>query len=344
MKCPSCGYNQKKKMGTTCGSCSYGFVFTGFDGMTDGRWLGLIEKTSAEGTYFFTENQLFATYCKKQQKPGWLKVPGCLLPGTVLTLVAAMVVSENSALTFGDAFWRFGALLGLFGLWLWSDLRSGSGSATAAQAGDSSHTDFRLKVAKWEGRRPTEKLLRSPQLETAPPEAQETDLYDYGVESVLIVDEDRLVDLLVLNNFHAQERCVVISRTGYPGYLVPRVRDVLEGRTDLPVFVLHNSSIEGQLLPHQAVDLDLGVVNHPVIDLGWNSRAAQQLGRLNFLRTAGWVQSIPVDLVPPRRLLPALATAMQQRLPLAAFLGAEQVAGAWTEDGDRHWVDSDDFG
>jgi len=48
---------------------------------------------------------------------------------------------------------------------------------------------------------------------------KEVDIYDYGVKSILFVDDDLLVDLFILNDFHKNHGVVVLSINGYPSYI-----------------------------------------------------------------------------------------------------------------------------
>ena len=62
-------------------------------------------------------------------------------------------------------------------------------------------------MRKWVGvQGPIEKMIETPRLGTPPPEFEEPDLYDYGVERILVVQHDLLVDLFVLNGLHAEQR------------------------------------------------------------------------------------------------------------------------------------------
>jgi hypothetical protein len=93
---------------------------------------------------------------------------------------------------------------------------------------------------------PIERLVDSPRLSAPPPPAPEPDVYDYGVERILIVEHDRLVDSLVLSGDHAELRALVLSESGYPRYLVDRARKLLLERPDLPVVILHDATEAGR--------------------------------------------------------------------------------------------------
>jgi hypothetical protein len=336
MKCPSCSYNHKAKDGGQCRSCGYAFVFYPkvAGGMTDGRFSENIKRASADGTYFFTETQLFVAQQMLGKKTA---SAGCVVKflSSLFVVGLASAVSEDTDHSFFEVGVRMALLIAI----VWGLLRINRGPAKPSL---SSHAAFEGYLSVWRRHQPIDKLLGKPQLDTPPPAAAESDVYDYGVEGVLVLDEDRLVDLFVLNNFHAEQRVAVISKRGYPAYVMPRVQAVLADRPDLPVFVLHGSGVGAQMLPYQLRSLDLGIVDHPIIDLGWTGRDISQVGRLEALADMG--DGVAVDVLLPRRLFAVVAAAMAKRVPIAAYLGADDVATTWNDESDRMWIDVSDFG
>lgn len=338
MKCPSCTYNHKAKYGGQCSSCGYAFVFYPkvAGGMTDGRFSANIKRASADGTYFFTETQLFVAQQMLGKKTA---SAGCVASSVMVIFVPVLAIglAGETDHTLFEVSVRMALLIAI----VWGLLRINRGPPKPSV---SSHTAFEGYLSVWRRHQPIEKLLGKPQLDTPPPAAAESDVYDYGVEGVLVLDEDRLVDLFVLNNFHAEQRVAVISKRGYPAYVMPRVQAVLADRPDLPVFVLHGSGVGAQMLPYQLRSLDLGIVDHPVVDLGWTGRDISQVGRLEALSDIGRGKGVAVDVLLPRRLFAVVAAAMAKRVPIAAFLGADDVATTWNDESDRMWIDVSDFG
>lgn len=337
MKCPSCTYFRRGSSGQ-CSSCGYAFVFYPkvAGGMTDGRFSANIKRASADGTYFFTETQLFVA----QQMLGKKTASAGRVFHIMLTLFVFSLVWNVSERT-DHSFFGMGVRMALLIAIVWGFRRINSGPPKPSV---SSLTAFEGYLSVWRRHQPIDKLLGKPQLDTPPPAAAESDVYDYGVEGVLVLDEDRLVDLFVLNNFHAEQRVAVISKRGYPAYVMPRVQAVLAERPDLPVFVLHGSGVGAQMLPYQLRSLDLGIVDHPIIDLGWTGRDISQVGRLEAFADIGWGNGVAVDVLLPRRLFAVVAVAMAKRVPIAAFLGADDVATTWNDESDRMWIDVSDFG
>lgn len=117
---------------------------------------------------------------------------------------------------------------------------------------------WRRYVRKWQGAgNEIPKLIESESLSNPPSDCKEGDIYDYGVERILIVERDILVDWLVLNDFHAQERTLVLSVSGYPDYLVPIARELIEQNANLPVCLLHDSTARGLLMNSHLVGSSL---------------------------------------------------------------------------------------
>ncbi|MBT3223954.1 MAG: hypothetical protein HN348_33215, partial [Proteobacteria bacterium] len=282
MICPKCGYNQRKKYGFFCGECRRKFVFDPSSGMTDGRWTALLKRVDGNGTYWFTRNQLFMAHTRlvavgEYYFPlgvgialllvgilGWLLVSGWVGIGLELLGFVALAV----------ALYR----------------------ATAPPPNDEL---FNHRLRQWRSKESIPRLISSPGLGKSPPEWQEPDIYDYGVERIIVVDRDLLVDFLVRNGFHAEQRALVISQTGYPEYLLPLTRQLLADDPDLKVYVLHDASAAGETMARHINSLDIGVLEHQVIDLGLRRDEALRVGRLRAMRPKQLRGPIPIDLLHP---------------------------------------------
>ncbi|MEL6544395.1 MAG: hypothetical protein AAFQ82_07200, partial [Myxococcota bacterium] len=124
-----------------------------------------------------------------------------------------------------------------------------------------------------------EGLVESTTLSEPPPDFAEDDIYDYGVERVIVVDRNIAVDLMVRNNIHTDHRAVVISQTGYPTYLIPRVQRILKERPDLPVYLLHDSDRSTHDMVEEAVRAGLPLDENRVIDLGLDHAFSRRIDR-----------------------------------------------------------------
>jgi hypothetical protein len=166
----------------------------------------------------------------------------------------------------------------------------------------------------------------------------EPDLYDYGAERVLVVDERLLVDLLVRNGVHAESRTIVVSVDGYPSEVARRAAELVAERPDVPVYVLHGTNRAGGDMVRQARELLGAPGTKMVIDLGLAPDAPK---RLKVLRWARRLTSVQADHLPYRYLTVGL---------LGALMGAGTLEAAQAVDdgGDGmalYWLASlDDFG
>lgn len=134
----------------------------------------------------------------------------------------------------------------------------------------------------------------------------EPDLLDYGAERILVVDDPLLVDLLVANGVHTSGRAIVVSLSSYPPAIVEQARELVARRPDVPVFVLHSSSMTPAAAAAATRGL-LGSGERRLIDLGLAADAAR---RIKVLRWARRLPSVPVDALPHGPLSSGLVAAM----------------------------------
>jgi|tagenome__1003787_1003787.scaffolds.fasta_scaffold20986083_4 hypothetical protein len=99
------------------------------------------------------------------------------------------------------------------------------------------------------------------------------DVSGHPVERLLVSSSDALVDFLLMNGFHGDHRCAVLSATGYP----TRVRDALlpQLRTAPPqtIAVVHDADADGFMLAtelRQSTAWFGGVDGVTVVDAGLN--------------------------------------------------------------------------
>lgn len=318
MKCPDCEKNHPKKEGTSC-SCGYHFVFSPDrdSGMTDGLFTALIRGASKEGTNFFTFNQLYTAYClwalkKKGGKTFSLVVMAVIVVMWVLQALGVFRFSQGFNVAMGIIFIVF--LIRFF-----LNFREFKPKL--------SHFDFQKLVQRWRSAgKPIDKLLTKPGLHTPPPEWSEPDIYDYGVERVLIVEHDLMVDELVLNGFHAQERALILSQNGYPEYLVGRAREVLGASSDIPVFYMHDAAPanEAKAGAQKASAL---VGGHKVIDIGLAEDDVKNIPALKRLPAREWKNRIPVDAIAFTGLSALLATSLLQGMAFSQIATSGDFGG-----------------
>lgn len=314
MKCPKCEQTVRRgREGLRCGKCHYEFVFDPQESerLTDGRFLGLIRAVSSNDTYYFTPNQLYAEHLRRAvqgRRVRFFTILGC--SGLLAMLVVAAFIME-SMWPAVVAFFAF-----LFGI---------GGTARYLRGRSPRHLDprtFGAIVDRWQ-KSPlrTDKLLTEPSLSAPPPNWSEADIYDYGVERILIVQRDLLVDVFVRNQFHTEQKALVVSETGYPAYLTRVVDRLLAETPDLPVALLHDSTPDGiQMKDRLLSAAPYRLTEASLLDVGLFPRDVARMPRLKGLGSRQDPNGVPVDYLRYQFLSTALAAALGQWVPLAPLL------------------------
>lgn len=237
MKCLKCGHDQKRgREGMTCTSCSTPFTFDPKNDhrLTDSRWAALVARTSAHERYPFFESQLRLNHALLGRKVASERVVGCLFFAifSFLGSMAWVAVLKDSNDGGGLIMAIISTLIVAASLY----------SIVTAVPGKKFALEFDDHLRRWRARHQLDGLIfnASRQLEHKPKQAAERDIYDYGVERVLLVSEPSWVDFFVLGGFHAAQRCLVLCVSGYPSYLVPQLEKIIQRQPDVPVFLLHD--------------------------------------------------------------------------------------------------------
>ena len=143
----------------------------------------------------------------------------------------------------------------------------------------------------------------------------EPDIYDYGAERIVVVDEPLAVDLLVDARVHVTAKAIVVDRHGYPAQIMEFARALVIARPDVPVMVLHASGIEVEAVVNAARRL-VGVTG-TVTDLGLARDFAK---RHRALRWARRLPSVPLDALPRWMLGRAVVAALTSDRTLDSVL------------------------
>jgi len=313
MKCPKCGSDQKAKLGMTCGGCQYEFVFNPKEWetykLTDGKFASYIRAASQNDTAYFTENQLYGVYCRRQSKQVWpFAVAGViLLIATFFLFVYVHFVAGIIACFLGIA----------------SVATSFENQKINRNTRRSS---FQCLLESWnKAGNSLEWMITEPALHEPPPDWSEPDIYDYGVERILIVERDLLVDLFVKNGVHAEQRMLVIAESGYPNYLLPIARRLLNERPDLPVFLLHDATTQGAGMHARLLeDGPLDLSRHPVTDLGLFPADFVRLKRTSKFDPENDNRDLPVDALAMPALTSCIGAAMIHEEPVAVILNENE--------------------
>ncbi len=311
MKCPECAANHKYSAGMKC-RCGYKFALDPKSrGITDGKMMLLIQRASAQSTYFYTANQLYAQYCR-------LKYSSPLIPA----IVGALIAVGSTPLFLDNLVWAGLFMILLGGAFLILVIQNWR-SVPSRSAFDSILESWRIHKAET-----LDKLLSETTMHEPPPEWQEPDIYDYGVERMLIVERDLLVDLFVKNGFHAEERTLVLSQSGYPSYVARHAKRLLDENPDLPVFLLHDATPDGEhMLASLTLRGDMPITGHPIVDLGLFCEGVAKLRRLRYLKLNIVGYEIPVDMLMYKFLAAGLGTALAEGITLADAAEQYQQSG-----------------
>ncbi|MEM7252689.1 MAG: hypothetical protein AAF493_14840 [Pseudomonadota bacterium] len=279
--------------------------------MTDGKFENLLLHASRHHTYHHTEPQIFYQYCRRVLKPTkWpIRIGIALVAALLVTLFFNQLASR---LPFAAGFIGFGALIAWGTVW------------SRGRARHHARRDFAGMLSKWRAKRGQDSmpfLLSQTRLETPPPTWPEGDIYDYGVERVLFVERDILVDMFVLNGFHAEQRAVVLSATGYPSYVGDRVQTLIANKPELEVYVLHDATAAG----HRAVQIVAsGWPGARLKDLGLSPDDVKKLHRFRVINPKRQDYAVPIDSLPYPILASGIAGAIASGQTLAESLAQRQ--------------------
>jgi len=306
-------------------NCGYTFALSPLNGggWTDGKFIAVVDRASANGTYAYTYDMLYATYARRATKSHPGRVAFC---GTVAAAVAicATAMGGPAQLTATAA----GVAVVLFIMMC---------AALCRRAPDRSALEQAVQV--WTGARGKLKgSITESGLHEPPPQYAEADIYDYGVERLFIVERRLLVDLFVRNGLHAQERALILSTDGYPEYLMPVAQKILAESPELPVFFAHDAGSGSGTWPPVAMPwLD----GHAQIDIGLQHEDVGRLACLKFTRRPQ-LALIPLDMIPYQTLTTMLSMAFTYRVPLSILLDeraakSQGIPSSSSNGGDSHF-------
>ena len=307
MKCLHCYRNHPHRDGMQC-KCGYRFALDPkTDRVSDRRFVSYINRASCNGTYSFTENQLYTAARRKELTAPISGTTALVFVGlfavcAILTVVLHPIFLLLSVVTLAMT------ILGV-GYWIWF--------RHIKQLSASRFTGWLCKYARAHG--PIKGMIRTAALSEPPPEADEPDIYDYGVERVLIVQRPILVDLLIANKIHVTNRAVIASGDGYPSYISGIVDKLVEDSPTLPVFLLHDSDAKGlQWLATQTERFQSP--GRPVIDMGLNSETLKMIRKLGPLKLEKKQHLVPVDALPMAMLANGIALSMEKNVTMHELL------------------------
>lgn len=305
MQCPECGTQQKNTIESRC-RCGYQFIFQGktAQGMTDITFRRILQRAGQGGILHFTFPQLYTAWCQQhiEEKYSLLRKQ-LIAAGGLLSLLSA------------GCFFFFGWLAGLMSLFSlvipWFILRK------YHQLAPPSLEHLKNSLKKWQAGNGggDETLLLQPSLHSPPPDSPEKDIFDYGVEKIIIVERPLLVDLLVKNGFYSDHNALIFSRDGYPDYITQRAQRLLKLNSSLPIYILHDASEAGMTMSQKKK-----LAGRTVIDLGINQDDLKKMPFLDALQLHKKDYKAPLDILPYPVLAAIFGEALREKRKISEIL------------------------
>lgn len=169
--------------------------------------------------------------------------------------------------------------------------------------------EFLDRLDSWRSTHPNAGIVTGHMLTDSPPDWHEPDIFDYGAEGLLVTTSSEIVDFLVLNEVHADARLVILATNGYPDYVLPKAKELLQRRPDLPVYLLHAQETSTTVMEHDVARL-LDRDHIEAISLGFTS------GSTGF----PVAEPLRLDHLEPGRLLHSIQQAREQNQRIDVLL------------------------
>ena len=107
-------------------------------------------------------------------------------------------------------------------------------------------SSFELLLGRWiDAHGPLVGRLERRVFAEVSPDAVAPGVEAYGFEHLVICDDDAIADMLLVNGFHAEAKCPVLSFSGYPSHVYEPLIPLLRERPPATVVVIHDADWEG---------------------------------------------------------------------------------------------------
>lgn len=177
----------------------------------------------------------------------------------------------------------------------------------------------------------------------------------YGFEHLVVCDDDAIADVLLVNGFHADLKCPVLSYRGYPSHVYDALIPLLRERPPATVVVIHDADWDGCRLAAAIADDPrwfAGVELPKVVDAGLRPGDASRFRGLFQQAASGfdaassgvlpaeakWLRTYRLELAVarPRVLMGVLGKVLRGETEVA---GTDDTGLLWVGD---TWADGDD--
>ncbi|RDH42548.1 hypothetical protein B9G39_03295 [Zooshikella ganghwensis] len=317
MICPSCecflkGYN------TQC-SCGYKFIFHAkTEPFNDNKMKKLELKASALNTRYFTKNMLYSVFLKATSRSFYAPL---IIAIIICSLISIILVGTLSLIGFIIALIIFVIVIKL----------------VFNASKPMSIEDFSSYYKRWvDAGRNNNYLINKPKLKNPPAKCQENDIFNYGAERIIVVDDPLFVDCLILNDEHMRSKSLIVSKDGYPLYLKNQFKILLEQADNIPVLLLHATKLN-KVKMVLAIEKNFNVKLNPkqVYDIGYYE---EQIKQAKPLHKRMRITKCAVDML-PYPLSTQLMSKDKSQLQDLLVLGAATAASTYVS-----FALADDFG
>ncbi|MGI0117949.1 hypothetical protein [Zooshikella sp. RANM57] len=275
-------------------------------------------KASALNTRYFTKNMLYSVFLKASAKslyaPLIIAVIFCIILSTILI----------STLSF------FGLIIAL--------IVTGIVIILVMNANKPMSIDnFSDYYKRWmDAGRNNDYLISQPKLKNPPAKCQESDIFAYGADRIIVVDDPLFVDCLILNDEHMRSKGLIVSKDGYPLYLKNQFKTLLEQTENIPILLLHSTS-QTKVKMILSIEKSFNVKLNPkqVFDIGYYEAQIKQAKPLHRRMR---ITKCAVDML-PYPLSTQLMSKDKSHLQDMLLLGAATAASSYVS-----FSLADDFG
>lgn len=305
MICPACSAVTKYKEGMTCRSCGYTFVLNPKTmAVGDKRVFNAAEKLS-DGQNYFTKRQLLCNCLIKSER-----TVGLRWKSFIIFLILGLILLFTPAMPLG-------IILCVISLICLAQSRKGRKNSLVKAV-----YQYCEKVGHPYLLTPsvTSDLLKK---------MEDVSFDDFYPEKTLIIEDPDYAVLLLLNNFHLENNCLILTADKKPHGSFKYLQDRLLADEPMPVFLLHDVSKNSNLYLNTITsDPSWNLSMDQITDLGLNpdELANSRIGtwyhstshhvqthrnKPEFIRSMineGW--RFPVDALPLQKFKPALAYCM----------------------------------
>ncbi len=327
-----------------CGSCGYKYALSPKSPpmLSDMAVKNAVDRVSALGTYYFTQNQLTSQLIHLKQKKEKRNQLGCFFAGVFAIIAIAFgVINFQKGNPFGWVLLIVAALI-VVGM-----RKMGKMPVSV------SYPDIKTAVETYRRMHPIEKLVDGTRFEGVE-DTGDSDLLEFAPERILIVQHDDVADMLILNGFHMEQKTLVLSAEKYPSTAFEAYRKIIARYPDTPIALMHDASEAGLRMKARLIkDSEWMLEGKRLEDLGLSPKDVSKLKTPIWIptqkggefskkstKTGGDAMesinegySAPLDAAPPKALLGAAGLALLVGAPLLseAFVEEQMKQASGTE-------------